>query len=61
MGDFNTPSVFRFSKESGGLEIYYFKTAVRLLYFVLAHGYSAAETTVFFISVGRLILNVRLD
>ena len=42
-------------------EISYFKTAVRLLYFVLAHGYSAAETTVFFISVGRLILNVRLD
>jgi len=52
MGDFNTPSVFRFSKESGGLEIYYFKTAVRLLYFVLAHGYSAAETTFFLFPLG---------
>ena len=37
-------------------EISYFKTAVRLLYFVLAHGYSAAETTVFFISVGRYMV-----
>jgi hypothetical protein len=33
MGDFNTPSVFRFSKESGGLEICYSKTAARLLAF----------------------------
>ena len=51
MGDFNTPSVFYFFKRKRRLEICYFKTAVRLLYFVLAHRYSAAETTVFFITV----------
>ena len=52
-GDFNTPSVISFfKKRKRRLEICYFKTAVRLLYFVLAHEYPATETTVFFISVG---------
>lgn len=41
-----------FQKRKRRLEIGYFKTAVRLLYFVLAHEYPATETTVFFISVG---------
>ena len=49
-GDFNTPSVFSFFKRKRRSEICYFKTAVRLLYFVLAHRYSAAETTVFLLS-----------
>jgi len=49
MGDFNTPSDFLFFTRKRRLEICYFKTAVRLLYFVLARKYSAAETTVFFI------------
>ena len=48
-GDFNTPSVFLFFKRKRRSEICYFKTAVRLLYFVLAHEYPATETTVFFI------------
>ena len=30
MGDFNTPSVFYFSKKKRRFEIYYFKTAVLL-------------------------------
>jgi hypothetical protein len=33
-GNFNIPSVFPFLKRKRRLEIYYFKTAVRLLYFV---------------------------
>ena len=49
-GDFNTPSVFSFFKRKRRSEICYFKTAVRLLYFVLAHEYPAAETTVFLLS-----------
>lgn len=49
-GDFNTPSVFPFLKRKRRLEICYFKTAARLLYFVLTHGNSAAETTVFLLS-----------
>ena len=49
-GDFNTPPVFSFLKRKRRLEICYFKTAVRLLYFVLAHEYPAAETTVFLLS-----------
>ena len=53
-GDFNTPSVFLFFKRKRRSEICYFKTAVRLLYFVLAHEYPATETTVFFISAGWL-------
>ena len=51
MGNFNTPSVFSFFKRKRRLEICYFKTAVRLLYFVLAHEYSAATTTVFLYAV----------
>ena len=53
-GDFNTPSVFLFFKRKRRSEICYFKTAVRLLYFVLAHEYRATETPVFFISAGWL-------
>jgi hypothetical protein len=53
MGDFNTPSVFHFSKESGGLEICYSKTAARLLVFCLGVLIPAAKTTVFLFTVGR--------
>lgn len=49
-GDFNTPPYSHFLKGKRRLEICYFKTAVRLLYFVLAHEYPAAETTVFLLS-----------
>ena len=56
-GNFNTPSVFLFFKRKRRSEICYFKTAVRLLYFVLAHRYSAAETTVFFIPLQATTLS----
>lgn len=46
-GDFNTPPVFSFLKRKRRLEICYFKTAVRLLYFVLVRDDPATETTVF--------------
>ena len=44
------PPQSHFLKRKRRLEICYFKTAVRLLYFVLAHEYPAAETTVFLLS-----------
>ena len=49
-GDFNTPSVFLLFEKKTAAWNCYFKTAVRLLYFVLAHEYPAAETTVFLLS-----------
>lgn len=58
-GDFNTPSVFLFFKRKRRSEICYFKTAVRLLYFVLAHKYPATETTVFLFPLGGYILIVK--
>ena len=58
-GDFNTPSVFLFFKRKRRSEICYFKTAVRLLYFVLAHEYPATETTVFLFPLGGYILIVK--
>lgn len=48
MGDFNTPLCFQ--KKTAAL-ICDFKTAVRLLHFVLAHEYSVATTTVFLYAV----------
>ena len=51
MGDFNTPSVFRFFKRKRRLEIYYFKTAAWLLVFCSGAQIPAAETTVFLYAV----------
>ena len=51
MGDFNTPSVFRFFKRTRRLEIYYFKTAAWLLVFCSGAQIPAAETTVFLYAV----------
>ena len=51
MGDLIHPPYSNFSKRKRRLEICYFKTAVRLLCFVLVRDNSAAEITVFFISV----------
>ena len=51
MGDFNTPSVFRFFKRKRRLEIYYFKTAAWLLVFFSGAQIPAAETTVFLYAV----------
>ena len=45
------PPYSHFLKRKRRLEICYFKTAVGLLYFVLARDEPAAETTVFFVSV----------
>jgi len=47
------PPQSHFLKRKRRLEICYFKTAARLLYFVLAHDDPAAETTVFFITAVR--------
>ena len=51
------PPYSHFSKRKRRLEICYFKTAVRLLYFVLAHEYPAAETTVFLFRCGWLLFH----
>ena len=51
MGDFNTPSVFRFFKRKRRLEIYYFKTAAWLLVFCSGAQIPAAKTTVFYYAV----------
>lgn len=51
------PPYSNFSKRKRRLEICYFKTAVRLLYFVLARKYPAAETTVFLLSVDGGLLS----
>ena len=48
MGDFNTPSVFRFFKRKRRLEIYYFKTAARLFIFCLGVVIPSAVKTVFY-------------
>jgi len=39
------------TKKNGGFDCY-FKTAVKLSVFCLAHGYPAAKTTVFFMPLG---------
>ena len=51
MGDFSTPSVFCFSKRKRRLEIYYFKTAARLLVFCLGVLIPVAKITVFYYAV----------
>ena len=52
-GDFNTPAIFFILKKKYGGFDCYFKTAVRLLVFYLAHENSAATTTFFKFTVGR--------
>ena len=51
MGDFNTPSVFRFSKESGGFEFDISKPPQGYLFFCSGAQIPAAETTVFLYAV----------
>ena len=52
MGDFNTPSVFRFSKESGGLKFTISKPPHGYLYFVWAHRYQPPKQRFFYLPLG---------
>ena len=51
MGDFNTPSVFRFFKRKRRFEIYYLKPPHGYLYFVRAHRYQPPKQRFFYYAV----------
>lgn len=53
---FNTPPYSHFLKRKRRLEICYFKTAVRLLYFSLARNKAAAKTTFFYMPLAASAL-----
>ncbi|WP_207655482.1 hypothetical protein, partial [Clostridium sp. 3-3] len=53
-GDFNIPTKFCFYKKKNGSFDCYFKTSVRLLYFVKAHKNPATTTTVFLLPLGGI-------
>jgi len=55
MGDFNTPSVFYFSKESDGFEFGISKPPQGSYFLFRAHQFSAAKTTVFLLCRVRRI------